>query len=534
MLQRLNLNKFKMNKCVFIICILFLFGLGSKAQFVEKPIHSGEITSFEPILEFLASPLLEGRETGSREAEIAAEYIASMMKKAGLEPYLNSNSSLQGFDSYFQKFDLLKFTLEKAVVSVTSFGNGQRPIMLNPFTDYNLMYGFESVNVESPVVFAGYGIAFDELGYNDYKDVDVQGKVALILEGYPGDADTNGTTWKKFAKAANRDAFNFEQKCKEALRHGAVAVILINKQWILNNQFDNENNGNSGLTYPDSDFVLPSEKPAASIPVFVLTKNASGRISNTLGIDASDKAREIARKFQFKPYEEKNAIRISLKIKEETLEVSNVIGQIKGADTTQTILLGAHYDHLGKRGNAIYCGADDNASGVAGLLALAESWANNQQPPSCNIMFASWVAEEKGLIGSRYYAGKLQQPQKTRLYINMDMISRSTQEDAKQNQLSIGTRSSDEYLRKMAQSINATLSKPFELDLWDVTGHSGSDYGSFTVKNIPIMTYNSGLHNDYHTPRDQAQSVDFAKMRNVLSLVNACLIYYLNTLPAEK
>jgi len=523
-----------MNKRVFIICILFLFDLGSKAQFVEKPIHSGEITSFEPILEFLASPLLEGRETGSKEAEIAAEYIASMMKKAGLEPYFNSNPSLPGFDSYFQNFDVFKYSLEKAVVVATAFGNGQRPQMLNPFSDYTLINGYQSLNLESPIIFAGYGIESMKLNYNDYKNLDVKGKVVLILEGCPGETDTNSMAWQKFSMASKYDSYSLEQKCKDALKQGAVALMVISKDWIQAKKNEAFQNNASDPEYSDAEYVLPAEKPEFSIPCFLLSKSGSSKLVSSIGIDAQAFAQDIAKKLTFKPQSDKNTIRISLKIKEENLNVSNVIGVLKGKDTSQMVILGAHYDHLGKRGNDIYYGADDNASGVAGLLALAESWTKNMAKPECNIIFSSWTAEEKGLIGSRYFSSTLSQADKVKLYINMDMISRSVEEDAMHNQLSIGTRSSDEYLRKIAKSFNSTLSKPFELDLWDVTGHSGSDYASFTAKNIPIMTYNSGLHNDYHTPRDQAQSVDFAKMRNVLSLVNACLINYLNTLPVEK
>jgi hypothetical protein len=105
----------------------------------------------------------------------------------------------------------------------------------------------------------------------------------------------------------------------------------------------------------------------------------------------------------------------------------------------------------------------------------------------------------------------------------MDMISRSVIEDTTRRQLSIGTRTSDENLRELARKSNTTIHPPFVLDLWDVTGHSGSDYASFTAKNIPIMTFNTGLHNDYHTPRDISVTADLVKMGDVLKLVNTSL-----------
>ena len=112
----------------------------------------------------------------------------------------------------------------------------------------------------------------------------------------------------------------------------------------------------------------------------------------------------------------------------------------------------------------------------------------------------------------------------------MDMISRSETSDSTQRKLSIGTRTSDENLRELARKSNSTLDHPFNLDLWDVTGHSGSDYASFTAKNIPVMTYNTGLHNDYHTPRDIAALSDLVKMGDVLKLVNESLQVFLGSL----
>jgi hypothetical protein len=115
----------------------------------------------------------------------------------------------------------------------------------------------------------------------------------------------------------------------------------------------------------------------------------------------------------------------------------------------------------------------------------------------------------------------------------MDMISRSVAEDTAHRQLSIGTRTRDLNLREIAKKNNSKLTAPFVLDLWDVTGHSGSDYASFTAKNIPIMTFNTGLHNDYHTPRDISANADLVKMGDVLKLVNRSLQQVLENISGE-
>jgi hypothetical protein len=204
----------------------------------------------------------------------------------------------------------------------------------------------------------------------------------------------------------------------------------------------------------------------------------------------------------------------------DTIFCRNVIGILPGWDTSQIVVIGAHYDHLGKKGEVFYPGADDNASGVAGLLTLASAWTKRAEKPSSTIVFASWTAEEIGHFGSRHFVNSLTDKGKVKLYINLDMISRSEKIDTACRMLSIGTRIRDGFLREMAQKCNAGMETPFILDLWDVTGAHGSDYASFTIAGIPILTFNTGLHDDYHTPRDLPEAVDLKKMGRVLELID--------------
>lgn len=213
---------------------------------------------------------------------------------------------------------------------------------------------------------------------------------------------------------------------------------------------------------------------------------------------------------------------------EQEIQGINVIGVLPGIDTSRSVIIGAHYDHLGIHGDSIFYGADDNASGVAGVLSLAEKWSETRIKPPVNLIFACWTAEEKGLIGSEYFAKHIANPEKLMLYINMDMISRSAPEDTLRNILSIGTRKSDISFRLLSEETNKKLSLRFNLDLWEVDGHSGSDYASFTAINVPVMTFFSGFHDDYHSPRDIYKKTDPDKMYNVLKLVNGIMLSYLN------
>jgi putative aminopeptidase FrvX len=207
------------------------------------------------------------------------------------------------------------------------------------------------------------------------------------------------------------------------------------------------------------------------------------------------------------------------------VKLRNVLGMLPGKDSTRNIIIGAHYDHLGIRDGQIYNGADDNASGVSGMLALAKAMSASSEKPPFNIIFASWTAEEKGEIGSQFFLKMFKKRTgKILICINMDMISRSAPEDSTGRQLSIGTLSENENLRKIAVDANKTLVRPFELDLWDVSGHYGSDYAYFAEAGIPVMTFFSGFNKDYHTPADKNEKIDLKKMTDILDLVYNCIV----------
>jgi hypothetical protein len=513
--------------CFLIFCLLAFSGI-TLAQSGVLPPKNPEIENYSPILQFLASPELEGRETGKPGSYIAADYIAATMQGFGLKPF-NCKGQDVKLSDYFQTFDLLKYSTANCSVLVKS-GNKKNPetLQLTLNNDFTVNNAFKNMLLESTPVIAGYGINLPELGYNDYSNINAKGKLILVLDGYPGQNATLSQAWKKFKPTAENEAYDLVQKCLEAKKQGAAAVVVIDGDYlksISGNPY--KTNSIEDDNYPDAEYYLPSALPKLDIPCIKLTMVGSKLFSEALEVDFRRLEQKLAQLDNPKPISTKALISINLQAVVDTLHVYNILGVLPGYDTTQTVILGAHYDHLGKRGNAIYFGSDDNASGVTGLLALAEMWTDSKTTPPCNIIFASWTAEEKGLIGSEYFTSSLAAPEKVKLYINMDMISRSVMEDTAQRLLSIGTRTADENIREIARKSNATLKHPFELDFWDVTGHSGSDYASFTAKNIPIMTYNTGLHNDYHTPRDIHANADLIKMGNVLKVVNACLWEFL-------
>ncbi|MFN8255484.1 MAG: M20/M25/M40 family metallo-hydrolase [Bacteroidales bacterium] len=512
-----------------LILILFLLFTGiSKSQLLQ--VNNPKLNDFEGIYKFLASDWLEGREASEKGSFIAADYIASLMQTFDLLPFGDKNS-------YFQEFNLVKYKIDNSEFSIVEGSKESNSrLILTQNIDYELISGASSSEVSAPVVFAGYGLSLDDKSYDDYRNLQVKGKIVLVLSGFPGESDSLSAGWKKMAGIFSDIDILEETKIKNATDHGALAIIMMDSNEklnpVLNNQVNLElagksmnSNKFSDEIYKDSYFEFPSQIKNSEIPCFKMSVSAGKYFIDNLGLNRVDFEKKASQMSASLPVQKELRAEFSIHVQKESVIVKNVIGKIEGKNPAKTIIVGAHYDHLGVRGNNIYNGADDNASGTAGMLALAKNWASVGQKPEYNLIFAAWTAEEEGHFGSRYFAESYKSYLKNvQLYLNLDMISRSVKEDRQQRQLSIGTRTPDEYLRELSKKLNSTLEKPFELDLWDVTGHHGSDYASFYPHNVPVMTFNTGLHDDYHTPRDVSSNADFNKMLDVIMLVNEIML----------
>lgn len=491
--------------------------------FVDPP----KIHEFAPTHQFLSSDWMEGRETGTKGNLMASDYIASMMQLIDLQP-------LKGNKGYFQDFEVIRYenegsgifvTLPNVKKGMTGFG-----APLYAFRSFNSTYTYDIV---APVVFVGYGISSPGSGYDDFKELDVNGKIVLILKGLPGEDDSTSRAWTKIGKELYENDFGLSEKRKIAREHGAVAIIEMDDtkecfkrsgiQSIDTLCFSDIRSNDDEPEYIDGDYRLPDEE-VETLPCFKINKTLSHQLPGN-GIDLAEYRAQAALMHAKTPGEiEDRMIQLWAKAATDSIPVRNVMGMIPGRDSTKYVIVGAHYDHLGMRDGFIYNGADDNASGVAGLLSLAGRWSKSGIVPEYNLIFASWTGEEKGLLGSSYFTSTMTvDPKNILLYINMDMISRSAPEDSTNNIISVGTLATDKNSEKMIRSANSLLSQPMTLDIWDATGHNGSDYGPFAERNIPVMSFFSGYHNDYHTPRDVYDQIDSAKMRNVLELVNGCL-----------
>ncbi len=518
-----------MCRSFLLLFFLWFSSLTIQAQTTSSPVPAPVKHDFEGILSFLSSDWMEGRETGTRGASMAADYIASMMQLSGLMPSgdleikSSQGSPEKPAQTFFQSFKMVRCHVEKSSLElIRDAEKGEPVIMFAPGTDFivdPVPFGREA---EAAVVFAGYGIEAPAKGYNDYTGTDVRNKVVVVVDGYPGHADTTSLAWKKLGRSFEDDYATIRKKLKLAERHGAAAVVFIDPH-VLNSKINEPTSGDR----EDENFrhYLPGDTGKLKIPCFTLGADAILQLLDGTGIDLSGFEKKAASDLltASRSMQDKK-LRFSVAVRSEEVMIRNVIGMIQGIDTTRNIIIGGHYDHLGVRKGQVFNGADDNASGVAGMLALAKAWSSHPGKPPCNIIFAAWIGEERGKLGSTWFAMHSRLvPRQVSLVINMDMISRSAPEDTGRIGLSIGTMTVNEDLRSLAKNVNSKLAHPFVLELWDVTGASGSDYRPFSDRKVPILTFHAGFPDEYHTPLDDFERVDLHKMEQILKIVNDCL-----------
>jgi Zn-dependent M28 family amino/carboxypeptidase len=360
---------------------------------------------------FLASDLLEGRGTGQRGGDLAAEYMATQFSLYGLKPAGDDGS-------YMQKVPLVGITPEPE--TTFSFVPDHAPVMhlqaLDQYVAYDETQRPKS-EVDAEVVYVGYGIDAPEYSWDDYKGVDVRGKVLLMLVNEPSSDDP-----KFFAGKALTYYGRWTYKYEEAVRKGAIGAILIHQTDMASYPWDVVRNSNSG----EKSFLRLDGKPALKVAAWiqfdVARQLAEAANTNLDTLLASANSRD------FHPVVLPVRLKAHMVSKVRHFESSNVLAILPGSDPTlrnEAIMYTAHYDHLGIRrdmpGDNIYNGADDNATGCGILLEIARAFSDAAQRPRRSILFASVTAEEQGLLGSKYLSEHLPIPSdKISLDLNYD------------------------------------------------------------------------------------------------------------------
>jgi hypothetical protein len=464
-------------------------------------------------VEYLASDELEGRYVGSPGIERAGDLIAADFSRLGLKP-------LPGLEGYFQPFTML---VGASIDRATALAMGEKKLELDKDFRPSAVTGEGSF--DAPVVFAGYGVTDKEHDYDDYAGLDVKGKVVLVLRYEP--MDEKGKS--RFTKDGNWSAnATFSSKCHTASEHGAVAVLFV----------DPPAQEEKDALMP---FIRMTMGSRESIPLVQVTQGVAGSLLKDGG--AGDlKELELKIDKDLKPQSavlKDVTIRGKVALKKNEKQVRNVVAMLpgKGDHADEYVVIGGHYDHLGRGGpgslaplsHEIHHGADDNASGTTAMLGIADDLAHIGPLPR-SLIFIAFTGEEEGLIGSEHFVEHCPVPlEKIAYMLNLDMVGRMHGTD-----LEIGGNGTAADLDKLVKDADQGL--PLKLGTSAVGGKGGlgpSDHMSFALKKIPVLFFFSGLHRDYHRPTDTADKVNYWGMEKVVELGDRT-VEALANLPREQ
>ncbi|OHB86613.1 MAG: hypothetical protein A2V98_18895, partial [Planctomycetes bacterium RBG_16_64_12] len=527
---------------------------------------------------YLASDELEGRGIGTRGLDLAAEYIAGRFAQYGLKTELFDGTPYQTFQATTTAKPGENNRLAFVGPPLEPGGDPQR-IELRQGEDFTPMAMSGSGHVDLGLVFAGYGITAKKENYDDYAGLDVAQKAVVILRHEPQQANPNSV----FNGTNHSEHAPFVRKLSNAFEHKAAAVIFSNDQFEIRrtvaethkrwqaalDELAGEHAEFKKLESPSldeiererkrmeeliqqvnvwddkleaaADPILPfqaggGESQPRDFPVVFCRRALLDRIaSSALGTSLTALEEQIDQgpAPQSRPLEGWRAVG-DVEVQREKAEVKNVAAVLEGEGplAEETLIVGAHYDHLGWGGpgsmlpdeKAIHNGADDNASGVAVLLEVARTLALRQEKLRRRVVFLAFTGEERGLLGSGHYvAHPLFPVENTVAMLNMDMVGR-----LRDDKLIVAGSSTAGRFAELLDEVNP--SHGFQLSKTP-SGFGPSDHTAFYARKIPVLHFFTGSHSEYHRPGDDFQTLNVVGMRRVASLVTEIVVAIAN---AEK
>ncbi len=455
-------------------------------------------------VETLAADKFEGRLAGSEGERLAADYIAGELTRLGAKP-------LPGRSDFLQPFDFTAGT--KDAGSTLSVAKGGVPRAFTTTADVQALSFSDSSEVSGPVVFAGYGLVVPEaqnFGYDSYTGLDVKDKVVLVLRYFPEDADQK-------TRAILARYSDLRYKAMAARQRGARAMLVV-----------------TGPRSPNAGETIPMSFDTAIAGSGIVAASISGAAGAEI-LAATGKPLEAVQKEldSGNPHVAGFAIpavtvTVRAAVVRESHTARNVVAYLPATSPTTGVdkpwvALGAHYDHLGRGGHGnslarkeesgqIHHGADDNASGTAAVLGVAELLS--KQPRRRNVLLAFWSGEEIGLLGSAAYVNSPLVPvSQLAAYLNFDMVGRMVD-----NKLTVqATGTSPVWGRILEQ---ANVAAGFELII-QPDPYQPTDVASFNLAGVPCLTLFTSTHTDYHRPSDTADKINFEDLDRVISFAAA-------------
>ena len=441
---------------------------------------------------YLASDSLQGRKPGTDGGKKAAVYILKQLSE--------KNVQLPG-ENGFQYFDVVKSVEagESNHLIVNDFEG-------EPGRDYTPLAFSENELVKTKAAFAGYGFDFDadSIAWHDYNDMDVTGRWVLVLLGDP-EMDNPKSLFANYS--------SMRQKVMIARDHGAAGVLFV-----AGEEFDSKDE----LV----DLSFDQSESTAGLPVLHIKRTVADLLLKESGTTVTGLEKQLNENRKPNSFLIDQIVDAETDVRKKYAKTQNIVAFLEGNDPRlkqEVIVIGAHYDHLGMGGpgtgsrrpdtTAIHNGADDNASGVAALVEVFEKLAARQKELKRSVLVIAFGAEEMGRLGSDFFVDNpLVDLKKTDVMINLDMIGRL---NAKRTLNVSGTGT--------AEGLEETLKKygekgSFELNI-SPEGFGPSDHASFYVEDIPVLMLFTGVHDDYHTPDDDAGLINYDGLKDVSDLV---------------
>lgn len=425
-------------------------------------------------ISLLAHDELGGRGMGSHGIDLAAGYIAGHFAAVGIEP--------GGPDgTYFQEFTLRVSAKLLDDTHLEFEGADITAALHDDFTPFSFS---SKGDIDGDLVFVGYGITNPDQEHDDYADIDVEGKVVLMLRREPADWDSWYTRHSRF-----------RSKVSLAADHGVAAVLIANR--------DPGADGNDPLEGFDEgagDYGLPAMHIRREIADALLAAGGLGSLTD-LQTQLNEEGANVSAAV--------DGVHVHGTVALETTEIiaRNVIGVLpgNGPNADEYVVIGAHHDHLGVTRGQINNGADDNASGVAGMIEIARAMAHTKKRDR-SIIFIGFTAEEKGMVGSKHYVDHPTVPLESIIaMINLDMIGRFD-ESSDQNHLGIhGLATGDSFKSIVNRNGKAVGFAGYQ---GDDSALGPSDHASFYRAGIPALFFFTGVHEDYHRPSDDTPKIN--------------------------
>ncbi len=527
---------FKMNTSLLLIIITAL-AVALPAQDVKSTAGiiqstTQQSTNLEADLAFLASDSLKGRNAGSDEDHVATRYIAARFLGLGLKP-MGDNGT------YFQEMDINTAEVDAAGTTLSATISGVKHTYAFDKDFHWSRQSLRSASASGQVVFAGYGIDAREYGYSDFSGIDVKGKVVLVLGREPQAGDAHS----KFAGTWDTYHAFYWQKLEELRRRGAAGVLIVQDAIPRDVK---QTPASSLRAHGGPNFALAGQM--WDIPTFTISRHMADQLLAPSGKTTGDLQTAIDR--TLRP--------ASLEVSASSVQMSknftgfqshrgrNVVALLEGADPSlrsQAIIVTAHHDHMGVSNGHTYNGADDDASGVAGLLEIARAFTQGKLRPKRSVLFIAYDGEERIFLGSYYYVTHPLIPlEQTVANLNLDMIGRDENDanwpvpaDGNVNMVNVlGTRYNPDLRKVIDQQNNRVgLKLGYKMDEVDPDSlWSRSDHFWFATLHIPQVEFQTGLHPDYHTDRDTWDRINYPKLAKIVRLVFLS-VYELANSPAK-